>query len=339
MRRLRLLYLFLPSAIFLLMMGCSPLKGLKDDELILKRNVVRSVDDSVNVSEYIDYIQQKPQGSLFSRKRTILDTALVTVSMRNIQQMMENKGYLNADVDTAMYIRDRRATVAYVISPHHQYKVRNAWYDVADPHIDSLLRAGGLYEGDLSRGNAFSADRLKEEQLKFTSYLTNHGYRNFNKQMLTFDVDTSRQYHLADVALYIGLYRPNSQSASYLHPRFYINKVTYNGAGFLRENTLHTNTIFQPGELYSDKKVQDTYNRFARLQAVRSSNITFTEPANADSLLSDSASAYATDELAALEGFDGTGDSRTRKLAVCGKLLVRIIGVRTYRIQDGLFGL
>ena len=158
MRRLRLLYLFLPSAIFLLMMGCSPLKGLKDDELILKRNVVRSVDDSVNVSGYIDYIQQKPQGSMFSRKRTILDTALVTVSMRNIQQMMENKGYLNADVDTAMYIRDRRATVAYVISPHHQYKVRNAWYDVADPCIDSLLRAGGLYEGDLSRGNAWKSN-------------------------------------------------------------------------------------------------------------------------------------------------------------------------------------
>ena len=291
MCRLRLLYLFLPSAIFLLMMGCSPLKGLKDDELILKRNVVRSVDDSVNVSEYIDYIQQKPQGGMFSRKRTILDTALVAVSMRNLQQMMENKGYFNADVDTAMYIRDRRATVAYVISPHYQYKVRNVWYDVADPCIDSLLRAGGLYKGDLARGNAFSADRLKEEQLRFTSYLTNHGYRNFNKQMLTFDVDTSRQYHLADVALYIGLYRPNAQSASYLHPRYYINNVTYNGAGFLRESTLHTNTVFLPGELYSDKKVQDTYNRFARLQAVRSTNITFTEPANVDSLLDDSVSA------------------------------------------------
>lgn len=291
MRRLRLLYMFLPSAIFLLTIGCSPLKGLKDDELILKRNVVRSVDDSVNVSEYIDYIQQKPQGGLFSRKRTILDTALVTVSMRNLQQMMENKGYFNADVDTAMYIHDRRATVAYVISPHYQYHVRNAWYDVADPHIDSLLRAGGMYKGDLARGKAFSADKLKEEQLKFTSYLTNRGYRNFNKQMLTFDVDTSRQYHLADVALYIGLYRPNPQSGPYLHPRYYINNVTYNGAEFLRKKTLHTNTVFQPGELYSDKKVQDTYNRFARLQAVRSTNITFTEPVNADSLLNDSTSA------------------------------------------------
>ena len=291
MRRLRLLYLFLPSAIFLLTIGCSPLKGLKDDELILKRNVVRSVDDSVNVSEYIDYIQQKPQGGLFSRKRTILDTALVTVSMRNLQQMMENKGYFNADVDTAMYIHDRRATVAYVISPHYQYHVRNAWHDVADPHIDSLLRAGGMYKGDLARGKAFSADKLKEEQLKFTSYLTNRGYRNFNKQMLTFDVDTSRQYHLADVALYIGLYRPNPQSGPYLHPRYYINNVTYNGAEFLRKKTLHTNTVFQPGELYSDKKVQDTYNRFARLQAVRSTNITFTEPVNADSLLNDSTSA------------------------------------------------
>ena len=291
MRRLRLLYLFLPSAIFLLTIGCSPLKGLKNDELILKRNVVRSVDDSVNVSEYIDYIQQKPQGGLFSRKRTILDTALVTVSMRNLQQMMENKGYFNADVDTAMYIHDRRATVAYVISPHYQYHVRNAWYDVADPHIDSLLRAGGMYKGDLARGKAFSADKLKEEQLKFTSYLTNRGYRNFNKQMLTFDVDTSRQYHLADVALYIGLYRPNPQSGPYLHPRYYINNVTYNGAEFLRKKTLHTNTVFQPGELYSDKKVQDTYNRFARLQAVRSTNITFTEPVNADSLLNDSTSA------------------------------------------------
>ena len=291
MRCLRLLYLFLPSAIFLLIIGCSPLKGLKDDELILKRNVVRSVDDSVSVSGYVDYIQQKPKGGLFSRKHAILDTALVTASMHNLQQMMENKGYLNAVVDTAMYIHKRRATVAYVISPNYQYKVRNAWYDVADPHIDSLLRAGGMYKGDLSRGNAFSADKLKEEQLKFTSYLTNRGYRNFNKQMLTFDVDTSRQYHLADVALYIGLYRPNPQSGSYLHPRYYINKVTYNGADFLRDKTLYTNTVFQPGELYSDKKVQDTYNRFSRLQAVRSTNITFTEPVRADSLLSDTVAA------------------------------------------------
>ena len=288
MRRLRFLYMFLPSAIFLLMIGCSPLKGLKDDDLILKRNVVRSVDDSVSVSGYLDYIQQKPQGSMFSRKRTILDTALVGVSMRNLQQMMENKGYLNAVVDTAMYIRNRRATVAYVISPDHQYRVRNTWYDVADHSMDSLLRANGLYDGGLKSGNAFSADRLKEEQLKFTSFLTSHGYRNFNQQMLTFDVDTSRQQHLADVALSIGLYRAKSQDALHLHPRYYINKVTYSGADFLRENTLRTNTIFQPGELYSDKKVQDTYNRFARLQAVRSANITFTEPANADSLLNDS---------------------------------------------------
>ena len=288
MRRLRFLYMFLPSAIFLLMIGCSPLKGLKDDDLILKRNVVRSVDDSVSVGGYLDYIQQKPQGSMFSRKRTILDTALVGVSMRNLQQMMENKGYLNAVVDTAMYIRNRRATVAYVISPDHQYRVRNAWYDVADHSMDSLLRANGLYDGGLKSGNAFSADRLKEEQLKFTSFLTSHGYRNFNQQMLTFDVDTSRQQHLADVALSIGLYRAKSQDAPHLHPRYYINKVTYSGADFLRENTLRTNTIFQPGELYSDKKVQDTYNRFARLQAVRSANITFTEPANADSLLNDS---------------------------------------------------
>ena len=288
MRRLRFLYMFLPSAIFLLMIGCSPLKGLKDDDLILKRNVVRSVDDSVSVGGYLDYIQQKPQGSMFSRKRTILDTALVGVSMRNLQQMMENKGYLNAVVDTAMYIRNRRATVAYVISPDHQYRVRNAWYDVADHSMDSLLRANGLYDGGLKSGNAFSADRLKEEQLKFTSFLTSHGYRNFNQQMLTFDVDTSRQQHLADVALSIGLYRAKSQDTPHLHPRYYINKVTYSGADFLRENTLRTNTIFQPGELYSDKKVQDTYNRFARLQAVRSANITFTEPANADSLLNDS---------------------------------------------------
>ena len=291
MRCLRLLYLFLPSAIFLLIIGCSPLKGLKDDELILKRNVVRSVDDSVSVSGYVDYIQQKPQGGMFSRKRAILDTALVTASMHNLQQMMENKGYLNAVVDTAMYIHKRRATVAYVISPHHQYQVRNAWYDVADPYIDSLLRDGGLYNGDLKRGKPFSADMLKEEQLKFTSYLTSHGYRNFNKQMLTFDVDTSRQQHLADVAMYIGLYRANSQDTPHLHPRYYINKVTYTGADFLRDKTLYTNTVFQPGELYSDKKVQDTYNRFSRLQAVRSTNITFTEPVRADSLLSDTVAA------------------------------------------------
>ena len=98
----KILYIF--GFCLLLIVGCSPLKGVQEDELILKRNVVRSLDDSVSVKDYIDYIQQKPKNNMFSRKRTILDTALITMSMRNLQSMMENKGYLNAVVDTAISV-------------------------------------------------------------------------------------------------------------------------------------------------------------------------------------------------------------------------------------------
>ena len=271
----KILYIF--GFCLLLIAGCSPLKGLQEDELILKRNVVRSLDDSVSVKDYIDYIQQKPKNSMFSRKRTILDTALITMSMHNLQSMMENKGYLNAVVDTAISVRNRRATVAYVISPHHQYTVRNVGYQIDDERIDSLFKANKLYDLGLKSGQPFSVDKLKEEQQRYTAFLTNNGYRNFNKQMITFDVDTSRWEHKADVTMHIGLYRANSQDSLHLHPIYHINNITYDGADFLRKKTLITNTLFQEGELYNEKKVQDTYNRFARLQAVRTTNITFTE--------------------------------------------------------------
>ena len=260
-----------------LIVGCSPLKGLRDDELILKRNVVRSLDDSVNVKDYIDYIQQKPTGNMFSRKRTILDTALITMSMHNLQSMMENKGYLNADVDTAISVKNRRATVAYVISPHHQYTVRNVGYQIDDERIDSLFKANDLYNLGLKNGQPFSVDKLKEEQQRYTAFLTSNGYRNFNKQMITFDVDTSRWDHKADVTMHIGLYRANAQDSLRLHPIYHINNISYEGSDFLRKKTLVTNTLFQEGELFNDRKLQGTYNRFSRLQAVRTTNITFTE--------------------------------------------------------------
>ncbi len=276
----------------MLIAACSPLKGLQEDQLILKRNIVRSIDDSVNVNGYIDYIMQQPKGNIFSRKRTILDTTLVTRSMNNLQQMMENRGYLNATVDTAISVKKRRATVAYVISPNQQYHVRKMGYVVDDGTIDSLFSVNGMYAGGLKSGQPFSADKLKEEQLRFTRFLTNNGYQNFNKEMITFDVDTSRQEHFADVSMHLGLYRANSRDSFHLHSRYYINSVTYEGADFLTDNTLYKNTLFQPDELYSEKKIQDTYNRFARLQIVRSTNITFSEGIDTITSPTDSIAAF-----------------------------------------------
>ena len=65
------------------------------------------------------------------------------------------------------------------------------------------------------------------------------------------------------------------------HRRYFINSINYiSGDGLripLRDRVLRDNTAMQTGRPYSAAALQRTYNNFARLSAVRYTNIRFSE--------------------------------------------------------------
>ena len=64
-----------------------------------------------------------------------------------------------------------------------------------------------------------------------------------------------------------------------LHPRYSIRNVTFssndNATIHLRPGVLRRSTLIKQGDLFSATQLQRTYGNFARMQAVRYTNIRF----------------------------------------------------------------
>lgn len=292
-----------------LLFSCNGTKFLDDNELLLVQNRVVSMDPTVSVGNLKDYIQQKPNTKWFStlnvplgiysmsgkdttkavnrllRKAgeapVALDYSKVEVSCINLRTMMNNRGYLDTDVSYDVFSNNRRAKVWYKVTPNEQYYIRSISYRIADSYIDSLLHQNNVFANGLKAGQVFSVNALNAERNRITEWLNNRGYLFFNKENITFLSDSSQIEKCVDVTMNIGLYRRSSSEDFHNHNRYTIRNVTYEtSAGQelkIRNRTLDMNTLLMPSELYSSENLQKTYKKFARLYAVRSTNIHFEE--------------------------------------------------------------
>ena len=128
-------------------------------------------------------------------------------------------------------------------------------------------------------GQIFSVNQLGRNRNRITDYLNNHGYFLFNKEFISFDVDSSQMNRTVDVTMNIDLYRRNSYQELSQHPQYRVRNVYYEGANTpdfkLRQSVLEQNSFIAPGQPYSAADLQKTYTRFSRLQAIRYTNIHF----------------------------------------------------------------
>lgn len=292
-----------------LLFACNGTKMLGDGEVLLVHNRVRTTDPSVNVNYLSDYIRQKPNTKWFSfmpvplgiysmagsdtakainrflRKSgeapVALDTMLMQQSAMTLKTIMNNNGYLDAEVKAESFVTKKRAKVFYSVTPKTLYNIRNVSYNIADRRIDSLMKAHNVLDAGLKSGQVFSVNALAAERNRITSWLNEQGYVYFNKEAITFLSDSSEVGHFVDVTMNLGLYRSSSNEPLREHSSYVLRNVTYDISNsnklHLRQRTLDINTLLRTGETYKASNVQKTYNKFSKLQAVRSTNIHFTE--------------------------------------------------------------
>lgn len=290
--------------------SCDGTKHLAEGESLLVSNRIVSSDKDYNVSSLYDYIVQKPNTKWFSTlkvplgiytlsgrdtTKTInrilqkwgeapvcLDTTKVAASQENLRQILFNQGFLDAGVEVEQHARKRRVKVDYILFPKQQYVIRSVSYNILDNRIDSLLRANNVLEGGgLKAGEYFSVTGLSSERKRISTWLNNNGYRYFNKEFISYHVDSCKAGHYVDVSLHIELFRRNNNENYTSHPYYHIRNIRYTSPQEqklrIRPSVLNVNTVFREGELYDESKIQKTYRRFADLGIVRSTNISFVE--------------------------------------------------------------
>ena len=299
--------------------SCSSTKYVPKDQYLLKSVKVKSESNyhDINTLALRNYVRQMPNSRWFSLYKLPLavyslsgrdstkwinrtlksmgEAPVVFDSLSSVQtcadlaQQLKNEGFLDAQVRLQVSTKGRKAKVEYLLQPGEPYFVDSIGYAIQDTAIARILSRQGASASLLYKGMKFDVSKLDAERKRISTLLSDSGYYRFHKDYITYQADSISHSRLINLTLHLAPYQlPNEEYVP--HTRYWMRHINY-GSGspgdnqiHLRQHVLQECTHLHSGSPYSASGLQNTYNHFGRLQAVKYTNITFKQVPDADSL-------------------------------------------------------
>uniref|UniRef100_UPI004029F981 translocation and assembly module lipoprotein TamL n=1 Tax=Prevotella sp. TaxID=59823 RepID=UPI004029F981 len=309
-------------ALPVMLAGCSASKYVQEGEYILNKVEVKSDSAAYDAGALKQYVRQKEKPKLFSlfnnpfsKKPVVYDELQAQLSCRDLLTAMQNQGFMHAGVSLHTEIHGEEKTdrvektdgvektdsianksrkkvpkvdVTYMLHPGEPFHIGKVEYDIEDKNIEQILKLDEPENQKLKPGMRFTVDALDAERKRIANLLLNDGYFRFNKDFIQFSADTIAGQKDIAVTLNLLKYKANSSAPETDHPRYEIRNINYlsndSDRIHLRHRVLLNATAMEEGKPYSASALQRTYNNFARLQAVKYTNISFKEVADSGKL-------------------------------------------------------
>ena len=281
-------YSYIPFSILLLITACSTGKYVQEGEYILDKVAVVSDQSDYNAAPLSQYVRQKEKPKLFSlfrnpfsRKPVIYDTLQARLSCQDLMTAMQNEGYMNAGVSLYTETKGKKLKATYLLHPGQPFLIGKVNYDIQDEGIQQLLHLDQTDNQHIKPGMRFTVETLDNERKRIAGLLSDNGYFRFNKDFIHFTADTVMGRKDIALTLQLRKYKSNSNSPEVDHTRYLIRDVLFQSNDsdriHLRKQVLLNATAIKAGRPYDASALQRTYNNFARLQAVKYTNIKFAE--------------------------------------------------------------
>lgn len=299
--------------------SCSSTKYVPKDQYLLKSVKVKSESNyhDINTLALRNYVRQMPNSRWFSLYKLPLavyslsgrdstkwinrtlksmgEAPVVFDSLSSVQtcadlaQQLKNEGFLDAQVRLQVSTKGRKAKVEYLLQPGEPYFVDSIGYAIQDTTIARILSRQGASASLLYKGMKFDVSKLDAERKRISTLLSDSGYYRFHKDYITYQADSISHSRLINLTLHLAPYQlPNEEYVP--HTRYWMRHINYGSSSpgdnqiHLRQHVLQECTHLHSGSPYSASGLQNTYNHFGRLQAVKYTNITFKQVPDADSL-------------------------------------------------------
>ena len=277
-------------ALPLLLAGCSAGKYVQEGEYILNKVEVKSDSAEYDAGALKQYVRQKEKPKFFalfknpfSKKPVIYDSIQARLTCQDLLTAMQNQGFLHAGV--SLYTTKRKKApkldATYLLHPGEPFLIGKVEYDIEDKNIQDRLQLDNPDNQMLKPGMRFTVEALDNERKRISNLLIDDGYFRFNKDFIHFSADTITGSKDIGVTLHLMNYKANSNAPETPHSRYEIRKINYlsndSDRIHLRHQVLLNATALKEGSPYSASALQRTYNNFARLQAVKYTNIRFVE--------------------------------------------------------------
>ena len=293
----------------LFLCSCSSTKYIPENEFLLGKVKVNSTTDVPVLSDLLPYVRinsntkwqetvsYKLKGRKLSAKDSLrwmskaykkwgekaifYDKQQADNLCNVLQSFMNNSGYLKANIAYSTKERGKIMDLLYTINPGNLYFVRNVSYEIADSAVNSLLEDNDMFSRGLKGGTPFSVEVLEKERQRITSYLRNNGYYKFNKEFIHFRCDTTKDSQMIDVAFILDLFQANSDDSPSPHKRYTMNNITFtlpaDKSKAIRHSVLENNMMLKSGDFFEEQKLQQSFNNFSRLHAIKYTNIKIEE--------------------------------------------------------------
>ena len=210
----------------------------------------------------------------------LYDSTQAILTSNDFQQMLYNKGYLDAKTELWTYPKGKKMSVLYKLIPGPVYQIGKLDYQIADTAINEKFHLSYPENWALKPGQQFDVDNLDAERKRITKLLNDNGYYRFHQEFINYEADTLDGGQQVNVKLKLGMAQ-TSDGTDTLHTRYKIRKVNYAASNdsiiHIRPRVLKECTHIKAGGYYSSTNLQNTYNHFSRLGAVKYTNISFTE--------------------------------------------------------------
>ncbi|MBQ3152371.1 MAG: BamA/TamA family outer membrane protein [Bacteroidaceae bacterium] len=243
----------------------------------------------------------------------IYDSKQAELTRSNIETMLRNNGYLHATVDhEAKPIKDNKVDAIYYLHERNRYKVTSVSREIEDSLVEAYI-LGDTAASLIKAGIPFSINTLNKERERITALLKENGFYKFQKEFITFVADTAHHSTEINLNMKVAAFRANVQDAPEAHRQYRFGNISvvsdaglrlddnilsqcdtmtmgnynllYNNEPFIRPTVLSNQIYIEPGEYYSQSKVNRTYNSFSQLNALRYATVRMRENTANDSLL------------------------------------------------------
>ena len=298
----------------LFFISCRSAKYVEDHQALVTRVSVEGVspDMKENASAYISneirpnsplnltiYNLFNTKGGKYKKQNLrnvgeaphILDTALVDLSIAQIQSYLKTKGFFNAEVTPLIEVHKKKAHIEFRADLKQPFLIRNLDYQIEDPAIKSIFDLQVLPTSTVQKGERYDASKLYLDREKIYHALRSRGYYDYVRQYMTVAVDTNQLQHQADLLITIGNKDDATQHITYTIDSVFV-KVTSDNPAFkvgaeprfdsLRNITYQDETqkfrlrslsrymFVRAGNLYNQSDENLSYDRLYEMNTFRS---------------------------------------------------------------------
>jgi outer membrane protein assembly factor BamA len=240
----------------------------------------------------------------------ILDTVLTEKSREQLEIYAQSKGYFHATVTDSVYLKKKKAKVVYTIHSQSPYIVRNISYASSDEGLQQILNVERK-NSEIDSGKIYDADVIDQERNRVTASIRDHGYYFFNRNYITYELDSSLASNQVDIYMYVNRQFENVDPATAAehpqedHHKYRLNNIyvfsNFNSLSdeipegmdttelsnyffvdnlqrdYLKKETLLRFIFMKKGDEFYQKDVDYTYTRLAELNIFKFINFRFVE--------------------------------------------------------------